>query len=137
MRGWSTEYEQLEGMMIAHSEIKLLIADDDDLFRETVVDLVGPHFETIAVDSGEHAIEVVESKEIHLALLDMHMHVLTGLETIRILRELVDSLPCILMSSDVTESLERSALDLHAFRVLRKPPTRKLLLDTIEAALQL
>ena len=123
--------------MVARSEVQLLIADDDHGFRETVVELLRPRFQTIAVESGEQAIEVVESREIDVALLDMHMHLLTGLDTMRILRELLGPLPCILMSSEVNQSLEDAALDLEAFSVLRKPPTRQLLLDTIAGALQL
>ncbi|MCA9081521.1 MAG: response regulator [Planctomycetaceae bacterium] len=123
--------------MVAQRDVQLLIADDDQGFRETVVGLLEPHFQTIAVESGERAIEVVESIPIDIALLDMHMHLLTGLDTMRILRDLLGPLPCILMSSAVTAELEDAAEDLHIFSVLRKPPTRQLLLDTIHGALQL
>lgn len=118
-------------------DIKLLIADDDRAFRETVLEVVEPYFETIAVDSGEAAIEVIEYVRVDVAILDMHMHLLTGLDTLRALRASLEALPCILMSSQVTDALEESARELDVFSVLRKPPTRKLLLDTIHCALKL
>lgn len=126
-----------EGSMVARTDLQLLIADDDLGFRETVVEAVESHFVTIAVESGERAIEVAGSQAIDVVLIDMHMHLLTGLDTIRILREVVGPLPWILMSSEVNDALEAAAYDLDVYRVLRKPPSRKLLLDTIADALQL
>jgi CheY-like chemotaxis protein len=119
------------------AELRLLIADDDPGFRDTVVEIVSPYFETIAVSSAEAAIEVVEHTPINVALFDVHMHVLTGLDALRWLRERRLELPCILMSAQVTEEIESQAQELAAFRVLRKPPRREQLLDTIHGALEL
>lgn len=115
----------------------LLIADDDAAFRETVIELLEPLFPTIAVESGEQAIQVVESFQVDVAIFDMHMHVMTGLDTIRWLRQHEIPLPCILMTSDVSDELESLAYDLETFRVLRKPPRRQQLIDTIRCALEL
>ena len=115
----------------------LLIADDDVGFRQTVVEIVEPYFRTIAVPTGEEAIQVFESRSIDLALFDMHMPLLTGLEAIRWVREHRLEIPCILMSADVTDELESRALELETFSVIRKPPRRTQLLDTIHGALEL
>ncbi len=118
-------------------KLHLLIADDDPAFRVTVVEFLAPHFQTIQVESGEAALEIVERQTIDIALFDMHMHVLTGLDTIRQMREQFLNMPCILMSSDVTEEMEQQAQQLNAFTVIRKPPQRLELLDTIRCALKL
>ncbi|QDT34924.1 response regulator [Thalassoglobus polymorphus] len=124
--------------MVAPIEIpNLLIADDDQAFRETVVEILEPHFPMVAVESGERAIEVVETIQVDVVILDMHMHVMTGLDTLRWLKERYRELPCILMSSDVSEELETQAYDLNAFRVLRKPPRRQHLIDIIHRAVKL
>ncbi len=115
----------------------LLIADDDQAFRETVIELLEPHFPTVAVESGERAIEIVETIQVDVVILDMHMHVMTGLDTLRWLKEHHCELPCILMSSDVSDELESQAYDLNAFRVIRKPPRRQHLIDTIHHAVKL
>lgn len=115
----------------------LLIADDDRAFRETVIELLQPHFQTIGVDSGEQAIEVVETTEVDLAIFDLHMHVMSGLDAIRWLKQHGVDLPCILLTSDVSEEIESQAYDLETFRVLRKPPQRQHLIDTIQRALKL
>ncbi|SFI27080.1 response regulator [Planctomicrobium piriforme] len=115
----------------------LLIAEDDDAFRQTVVEIVEPYFRTIAVPSGEQAIQVVESTPVHLALFDLNMHLLSGLDAIRWLRDHHLGFPCILMSADVTDEIELQAHQLKTFSVLRKPVRRAQLLDTIHCALEL
>lgn len=124
-------------MVESEENVNLLIADDDRAFRETVIELLEPHFPTIAVESGERAIEIVGHVEVDLVILDMHMHMMTGLDTIRWFKDHNIDLPCILMSSEVSDELEALAYDLEAFSVLRKPPRRKHLIDIIECALKL
>ncbi|WP_437206279.1 response regulator [Planctomicrobium sp. SH664] len=123
--------------MDSRRNVRLLIADDDPGFRETVVEIVSPYFETVAVESAEQALEIVESEIIDLALFDMHMQILSGLDAIRWMRRHRLDLPCILMSSDVTDEMRTQAQALRTFSVLRKPPRRDQLLDTIQGALEL
>lgn len=118
-------------------EARLLVADDDLAFRKTVVEILAPYFEVIEVPSGERAIQVVETTMVDLALFDMNMDLLTGLDAIRWLREQKLHLPCILMSADVTMEIETQARELEAFSVIRKPPRRAHLLDIIHCALEI
>ena len=118
-------------------DCRLLIADDDSAFRATVEEILRPHFQTVQAVSGEQALEISERVRIDMALVDMHMHVLTGLETIRHLRDRFRELPCVLMSSDVSEELTSQALDLETYSVIRKPPRQAELINTIRGALRL
>ncbi len=136
----SHEVIQAEGqtvVAIRRSDACLLIADDNDAFREAVVEIVEPFFRTIAVPSGEQAIQVVETTPVHLALFDLNMQVLSGLDAIRWLRERQLELPCILMSANVTDEIELQAQKLDTISVLRKPVRREILLDVIHLALEL
>lgn len=118
-------------------ERRLLVADDDRAFRETVVEILSPFFEVIDVPSGEEAIQVVESTAVDLALFDLNMNLLTGLDAIRWVRERQLEIPCILMSSEITIEIEDQARQLDAFSIIRKPPRRGHLLDTIHCALEI
>ena len=117
-------------------DYRLLVADDDPGFRETVRDILLPHFETITVGSGEEAIEVVEQSSIHLVLMDVHMHALSGVDAVRIVKSIQWELPCILITSDLTDGLLDRARSEGAYAVLRKPPRRGHLLKTITSALR-
>jgi len=118
-------------------EARLLIADDDRAFRGTVVEILSPYFNVIDVPSGEEAIQVVETTLVDLALFDLNMDLLSGLDAIRWVREHQLEIPCILMSSEVTLEIEVLARELDTFSVIRKPPRRAHLLDTIHCALEI
>ena len=115
---------------------ELLIADDDPGFREVLRFVFEPHFRLVEASSGEEAIEIVQTRAIDLVLLDMHMPVLTGLETLRIVKSLKLVLPCIIITADPTEELRRDAAAAAAFTVLRKPVHRTELMSTVSTALE-
>lgn len=116
-------------------QFRLLIADDDAGFRETVQEILTPRFETIAVESGEAAIDVVRHSAVHLILTDEHMPVLGGVETMQIVRSMHADMPCILITADLTEDLQRRAALIRFYAVLQKPPHPQRLLQTVENAL--
>lgn len=114
---------------VLHRDYRILIADDDRGFRETLEVILEPHFQTLGVECAEQAIEIVEHDPIDLVLLDMHMHLLTGLEALHIVKQLRAELPCILITADLTDSLRQQALHARAHAVLKKPvPRRELIL---------
>ena len=122
-------------MLARRKRFELLIADDDQGFRETLRDVLAPYYRTVEVCCAEEAIEVVQKRPVDAALLDMHMHVMTGLEAVQILRRLRALLPCILISADADASLQQAAAEVDAYRVLKKPVARTELLETISTAL--
>ena len=73
--------------MASAQPFSLLITDDDPAARETLRDIFAPQgFNTIMAESGEEAIDLIRDHEVHLALMDMHLPRLSGLETIAIVR---------------------------------------------------
>ena len=115
----------------------ILITDDDLAFRETLQTVFEPQgFRTLTAGDGEEAVEIVRTHEVHLVLLDMHMPKLTGLETIRRLKQLRSMLPCILMSADLDDVIVEQARLLRAFSVLSKPMTRNEITGVVRLALE-
>ena len=123
-------------MILTHPSI--LITDDDVSLRETLRGVFEPYgFRTLQAADGQEALELVQrGAEVHLLLLDMHMPRLTGLETIKLVKQCRSELPCILMSARADESLVREALSADAFTVLTKPVTRRGVLDNVTLALE-
>jgi CheY-like chemotaxis protein len=115
----------------------LLITDDDRQFRETLqVGLEPRGFKTILAGDGEEALKIVRTREVHLVLLDMHMPKLTGLETLRLLKQFRAMLPCILLSAKLDEMLIEQARQARAFSVLSKPVTLGQLTGIVRQALE-
>jgi CheY-like chemotaxis protein len=115
----------------------LLITDDDLEFRQTLRSIFEPRgFETLLASNGEEALDIVRTREVHLVLLDMHMPKLTGLETIRLVKQFKSRLPCILLSADLDEVLIEQARRLEAFSVLAKPVTFRQITGVVCQALE-
>lgn len=118
------------------SPYSLLITDDDDAFRETLRSIFEPEgFHTLLAQSGEEALDILREERVHLALLDQHLPKLSGLETLRIIRQVNVILPVILLTAENTQQLLREALAAHAFCVMSKPVTRSVVVYTVQQAL--
>jgi len=114
----------------------ILIADDDPGCREALRDIVEPEgYRTHLAESGEEALDVVRDQRVHLALLDLHMPRLTGLETLDLLRQINALLPAILVTADATEDVMRQAFRARAFSVIPKPVSKHVVLYTVVRAL--
>jgi DNA-binding NtrC family response regulator len=110
----------------------ILITDDDPNCREALREIMEPQgFRTFLASCGEEALEIAQSEPVHLALLDMHMPTLTGLETLRLLHQIHALLPCILVTADVTESLLREACQERAYSVIPKPVNKNVVIYTV------
>jgi CheY-like chemotaxis protein len=115
----------------------ILITDDDHDFRETLRIVFEPFgFHTLLAGDGEEALEILRQREVHLLLLDMHMPRLSGLETIRRVKQFKSRLPCILLSAALDEALIRQAEIAQAFSVLSKPVSRLQITSAVELALR-
>src|SRR5579885_1802160 len=114
----------------------ILVADDDRGCREALREIMEPQgFRTVLASCGEEALDLAREGPVHLGTLDMHMPTLTGLETLRLLRQVHAMLPCILVSGDVTESLMRQACQARAYSVIPKPVSKNVVLYTVVRAL--
>ena len=122
-------------MTLDHPSI--LITDDDPVARETFREIFEPTgFRTLLAESGEEAIDIVHQHDVHLALMDMHLPKLSGLETMAIVRQIKGMLPMILISADQDEGLMRRALSAQAYSVLSKPVSRSLVIYVVRRALE-
>lgn len=101
---------------------RLLVTDDDVNLRETVREVLEPRgLQALLAGDGEEALRIVQRETVHVVLLDMHMPKLTGLETIRRVKQFRALLPCILMSARLDETLIEQARQAQADSVLPKP----------------
>ena len=113
----------------------ILITDDDRDCRETLREIMEPQgFRTFLASCGEEALDIAQDEEVHLALLDMHMPTMTGLEVLKLLRQMRE-LPVILVTGDATASLIRQAQQARAYSVIPKPVSKNVVIYTVVRAL--
>jgi CheY-like chemotaxis protein len=114
----------------------ILITDDDRNCREVLREIMEPEgYHTLLASSGEEAIEIVREEPVHLALLDMHMPTLTGLETLQMVRQIHAMLPAILVTADASVELIRQAYQAQVYSVIPKPVSKHVVLYTVVRAL--
>ncbi len=114
----------------------ILITDDDPVARETLREIVAPQgYRTLMAESGEEALDLVREHEVHLALMDMHLPRLSGLETLALVRQMKGTIPAILITADQDDNLMRRALSEHAFCVLAKPVSKHVVIYVVHKAI--
>jgi CheY-like chemotaxis protein len=137
--GYPGEQLLTEGSgMMATKEFRysILIADDDSGCRDALRSIVEPEgYRTVLAASGEEALDIVQEQQVDLALLDMHMPHMTGLETLELVRQYNAYLPCILVTADANDVLIRQAFRAHAYSVIPKPVSKNVVLYTVVRAL--
>jgi CheY-like chemotaxis protein len=123
-------------MTAPSTHYSILITDDDTGCREALREIVEPEgYRALLAASGEEALDIVRDEQVHLVLLDMQMPMLTGLETLKLVRQMNAVLPCVLVTADATENLIRQALRAQAYSVIAKPVSKNIVLYTVVRAL--
>ncbi|OGP58482.1 MAG: Fis family transcriptional regulator [Deltaproteobacteria bacterium RBG_13_61_14] len=116
---------------------RILIVDDDARLRTSFEKLLteeGYEVETAA--SGEAGLEAVQQRMPDLVIMDVRMPGMSGLETLRAIREKDPKLPVIVMTAFGTTDTAIEATKLGAFDYVLKPFDIPDILTVIEQALE-
>jgi DNA-binding response OmpR family regulator len=114
------------------THLQVLITDDDIDFRQSLADALSRRgYGTILASDGLEALKVIEHRNIHLAIMDVHMPRLDGLGMLESIRLKAPNLPCILMSARLDPQIVERARELRAENILSKPFSLRVLSDTI------
>lgn len=103
--------------------VGVLTVDDQPAFREAARDLIDatPGFEVAAeAASGSEALGMIDALDAALALVDVRMPEMDGVETTRRLRAAAPDLVVVLISIEAAAELPRSVRDCGAATLVRK-----------------
>ena len=110
----------------------VLLANEQETWHRTVRGLLEPQgVATVVARSGREALEIIENRPIHVAVLDQSMPQLGGLQVVKLMRAMTGAPPAILLANQLTTNLLHEALAMHIFSVLSKPVDFNLLLDAL------
>ncbi|MCC6239568.1 MAG: response regulator [Phycisphaerales bacterium] len=123
---------------MAPNRLTVLLPEEHDGWHQLVRQLLAPQgVETLLAGSGREALELIESQRVHLAVLDVRMPQLGGLQVIRLAREHgQSSIPAILLADQLNSHLLHEALGMQVFSVMSKPVDLNVLLDAMARLLK-
>ena len=102
--------------------LRILIIEDDQDFADGLADILRLEGYSVAVSpSCEQAMEIHKEESFHLALLDMQLPGVNGVECARVLRELDPELIVFIVTGYSAENLKDEALQAGVREVLQKP----------------
>src|SRR2546425_8946810 len=114
----------------------ILVVDDDKPQREILeMILSGEGYDVTTAASGEAAIKFAKEHRYDLALTDLKMTGMDGIELLQHLLALDSSIIVILLTAHGTIESAKEALRRGAYDYLQKPYDKQVLLDTINRAL--
>lgn len=116
----------------------ILFIDDDDPLRmlcQTVLE--GAGYRVLTAESGPHGLCLLQHQEVDLALVDIFMPSMDGLEVIQLLHKTRPACKIIAMSGSSWEwDYLDTAKHLGANETLKKPFSRQELLDVVSSQLK-
>ena len=115
------------------AKIKILVADDHDLFRRGVRAVLEgqPGWEVLEVVDGREAVEKAKTFHPHVAILDMQMPGLDGVEAAARIRKLLPKVEILLIGPDQSEQAIARALSVGARAYLMKSTAARDLIDAV------
>lgn len=117
---------------------KVLIVEDDVISRMVIKEqLESKGFEVQVAKNGVQALKVYKKAPCDLALVDMIMPEMDGLELLVKLKEINPNIPVIMLSADEKSDSRKRAKDLGAYEYITKPVYISRLKQLIYSALSL
>ena len=115
---------------------KVLIVDDDESMRIACAQTLEPSWFSVAVAAnGEQALEIASRESFDVALLDLRMPGLPGMEVLRRLKEDSPHLMVIIITAYATIDSAVDAVKSGAYNYLPKPFTPEALLAIVSQAI--
>src|SRR5512140_2833819 len=116
---------------------KLLLIDDEEDVRYSIQRIFdSPDLELATASSGEEGLKIISKFKPDLVLMDVRMGGMTGMETLRRIRDIDSKLLVILMTAYGTTQTAIEAMKLGAYDYLLKPFDIPKLKDIVAKALK-
>jgi len=123
-------------MVTKEKESRLLLVDDEVGYLEVLAKrLIHRGFSVTTASSGEEAIRALRKWEFDLAVVDLKMEDMDGIEVLKVLKKMDPALQVIILTGHGSERAARDGIVHGAFDYLIKPIGLDPLIERIRAAL--
>lgn len=102
--------------------IKLLLVDDEEGYVNVLSNRLGKrNMEVTKSFSGSEAIQALRRQDFDVAVLDLKMQDMDGIEVLKIFKKMVPKMPVIMLTGHGSEQAAREGIEFGAFDYLTKP----------------
>jgi DNA-binding NtrC family response regulator len=117
--------------------IRLLLIDDEEGF----VTVLSNRLKKRGIDvriaiSGSKAIQTLRRQDFNVAVLDLKMEDMDGIDVLKIFKKMVPEMPVIMLTGHGSEQAAREGIEYGAFDYLTKPCDIEELVEKIRDAVQ-
>jgi DNA-binding response OmpR family regulator len=118
-------------------KIKLLLVDDEEAYVNILAKrLAKRDFVVTAAYSGTQGLQAIRQDEFDVAVLDLKMEDMDGIEVLKIFKKMLPQMAVIMLTGHGSEQAAREGIQFGAFDYLTKPCELDDLVDRIKAAWQ-
>lgn len=115
--------------------IEVLLVDDEEGFINVLANRLGRRgMEVMKALSGSAGIQTLRKKDFDVAVLDLKMEDMDGLEVLKIFKKMDPQMPVIMLSGHGSEQAAKEGMDYGAFDYLTKPCDLEELVEKIRQA---
>ena len=116
--------------------MNLLVVEDDQMIREGICEFLSEFgYKTYQAEDGKQAISIFENNEINLAILDIQLPYINGLDVLKKIRETSD-IPAIMLTAFSDEEYKINAFTSLADGYIEKPFSLPVLKVRIESLIK-
>lgn len=124
-----------ESQNIDAKPIKVLLVDDEKNFVEVLFKRLSKrNIDVTKAFSGTEGIQALRSEDFDVAILDLKMEDLDGLEVLKIFKKMYAKMEVIILTGHESEQSAQEGLKYGAFAYMTKPCDFEKLIDTIRKA---
>ena len=117
------------------ARIRLLLVDDEEGYVKVLSKrMARRNMEVMTALSGAEGIQRLRKQDFDVAILDLKMEDMDGIEVLRVFKKMVPDMPVIMLTGHGTEKAAREGLEMGAFDYLMKPCDLEELVEKIRAA---
>jgi len=117
--------------------VRLLLVDDEKAFIEVIAKRFSKKgFNVTKAFSGPEALQAVRKADFDIAVLDLKMKEMDGIEVLKILGKMVPELPVIILTGHGSEVSAKEGVKYGAMEYLTKPYDFEELINRIQALLE-
>ena len=122
--------------MYSFNDISILLVDDEQEFLDVMHKRLNKRgFHVYTSNTGQDAIQKLRENNFSMAVLDLKMHDMDGLEILKIFKKMVPGLPVVMLTGHGSEEAAREGIALGAFDYLIKPCDFDNLVQVLNAAI--